>query len=251
MLDFCTENIVRIAVCLQWTPGGLPLEDIQDGFSVGRKTVERMRDPVGDVFGSIERVDTGDAKHHWRLRSDAVRRHVAITPEELAELESAASVLERAGFKEPAGTLRELATKLRAKMRPESRERIESDLEALMQAVGLAVRAGPRLRLDGGPLSARYAHLCEESPSFNGEVPFDAWLFEPFSPILRLRLPADRMVRNRALGVSEAKVVLVVPDGNRAYRERVTSPSLDLAFPDRKARPVRTESAMTARTRNY
>ena len=77
----------------------------------------------------------------------------------------------------------------------------------------------------------RYAHLYEESPSFNGKVPFDAWLFEPFYQILRLRLLADRMVRNHELGVTEAKVVVVVPEGNRAYRERVTSPWLARKFP--------------------
>ena len=79
----------------------------------------------------------------------------------------------------------------------------------------------------------RYAHLYEESPSFNRKVPFDAWLFEPFYQILRLRLLADRMVQDRELGVTEAKVVVVVPEGNRAYRERLTSPPLALAFPDR------------------
>ena len=79
----------------------------------------------------------------------------------------------------------------------------------------------------------RYAHLYKESLSFNGKVPFNAWLFEPFYQILRLRLLADRMVRNRELGVSEAKVVVVVPDGNRAYRERVTSPPLAMTFPNR------------------
>ena len=77
----------------------------------------------------------------------------------------------------------------------------------------------------------RYAHLYKESPSFNRKVPFDAWLFEPFYQILRLRLLADRMVRNQELGVSEAKVAVVVPEGNRAYRERVTSPPLAKAFP--------------------
>ena len=77
----------------------------------------------------------------------------------------------------------------------------------------------------------RYAHLYEESPSFNRKVPFDAWLFEPFYQILRLRLLADRMVRNHELGVTEAKVVVVVPEGNRAYRERVTSPWMARKFP--------------------
>ena len=80
---------------------------------------------------------------------------------------------------------------------------------------------------------ARYVHLYAESPSFNGRVPFDAWLFEPFYQILRLRLLADRMVRNCEFGVSEAKVVVVVPEGNRAYRERVTSPWLAREFPNR------------------
>ena len=41
------------------------------------------------------------------------------------------------------------------------------------------------------------------------------------------------MVRNCELGVTEAKVVVVVPEGNLAYRERVTSPPLAMAFPDR------------------
>lgn len=77
----------------------------------------------------------------------------------------------------------------------------------------------------------RYAHLYAESPSFNAKVPFDAWLFEPFYQILRLRLLADRMVRDRELGACQAKVVVVVPEGNRAYHDRVTSPWLARKFP--------------------
>ena len=79
---------------------------------------------------------------------------------------------------------------------------------------------------------SRYAHLYADSLSFNGKVPFDAWLFEPFYQILRLRLLADRMVRNGELGVSEAKVVVVAPEGNQAYRERVTSPWFAREFPN-------------------
>lgn len=78
----------------------------------------------------------------------------------------------------------------------------------------------------------RYAQLYRESPSFNGKAPFDAWLFEPLYQVLRLRLLADRMVRNREFGVSDAKVVVVVPEGNRAYRDRVTSPWFATAFPN-------------------
>ena len=147
------KDIVRLAVRLQGTHGGLTLEDIQAGFSVGRRTAERMRDAVEAAFGPLELVDTGDAKRHWRLRSDALRRIAAVSSDELAELESGASSLERAGLKERSETLRDLATKLRATLRTESLARIASDLEALVQAEGLAMRAGPRPRLAEGVLS--------------------------------------------------------------------------------------------------
>ena len=147
------KDIVRLAVRLQATRGGLTLEDIQADLSVSRRTAERMRDAVDEVFGQLERVDTGDAKHHWRLRSDVLRRLVTISPDELAELDSAASALERAGLEERVETLRDLAAKLRAMLRTGSLERIASELEALVQAEGLAMRAGPKPRLDPGVLS--------------------------------------------------------------------------------------------------
>ena len=75
--------------------------------------------------------------------------------------------------------------------------------------------------------SARYA----ASPSFKDGIPLDWWLYDPFYQIMRLRLLADRMVERSELGVSDAKVVVVVPSDNRPYRERITSPDLAAAFP--------------------
>ena len=89
---------------------------------------------------------------------------------------------------------------------------------------------------------SRYAHLYAESPSFNGRFPFDAWLYEPFYQLMRLRLLADRMVRNRELGISKAKVVVVVPEGNHAYRERITSPWFAKALPNRTVSDILREA---------
>lgn len=76
--------------------------------------------------------------------------------------------------------------------------------------------------------SAKYA-----ASSFRPrKAPVTAWFYEPFYQIMRQRLLAERMVRNGELGVREAKVVIVVPDGNRAYRERITSPVLAAEFKD-------------------
>ena len=62
----------------------------------------------------------------------------------------------------------------------------------------------------------------------------DELLYEPFYQLMRQRLLADRMVANGELGVTDAKVVAVVPEGNDAYRTRITSPKLRDRFPDHK-----------------
>lgn len=64
----------------------------------------------------------------------------------------------------------------------------------------------------------------------------DGFLYEPFYQIMRQRLLADRMVHQREFGIDEAKVVVVVPEENRAYRtvtdgSRTTSPPLSHRFP--------------------
>ena len=147
------QDIVRLAVRLQGTLGGLTLDDIAAEFSISRRPAERLRDAVEAVFGPLEIVDATDSKQHWRLQSDALRRLVHLPAEELAQLAGAAQALERAGLEDNATVLRDLGTKLRAMLRPDSRARIESDLETLVHAEGLAMRPGPRPRLDPGLLA--------------------------------------------------------------------------------------------------
>ena len=142
------KDIVKLAIRMQGLRGGVTLDEIQTEFGVGRRTAERMRDAVEWAFGPLEIADGGDSKRHWRLRSDALRRLAPLLAEELAELESAAETLERTGLEARAAALRELHTKLRAAQRTDSLARIEADIEALVQAEGLAMRPGPRPSLD-------------------------------------------------------------------------------------------------------
>ena len=147
------KDILDLAVRLQGTLGGLTLDDIQAEFSISRRTAERWRDAVEAAFGPLETVDRDDRKLYWRLRSNALRRLVSVSAKELAEVETAAAALVRTGFEDRAALLRDLAAKLRATLREETRARVESDLEMLMQAEGLAMRPGPRQRLDRGLLA--------------------------------------------------------------------------------------------------
>ena len=128
------------------------MDDIEKEFGVSRRTAKRMRAAVEVVFGPLETVDRRERRIHWRLRSPQLRGLMRITPEEIADLESAAGSLERSGLAERAETLRELGTKLRALRRPLDEDEFDDDLEALMRAEGLAMHPGPRTRAEPGLL---------------------------------------------------------------------------------------------------
>ena len=144
-------DIVRLAMRLQGV-GGLTLDDIGSEFEVSRRTAERMRNAAERAFGPLEYEETDDGRRRWRLRSNPLRDLIRVSADELVELETAAAEVERAGLQERAALLRDLAAKLRALAGEAERRRIEPDLEALTMAEGLAMRPGPRPRIEPGLL---------------------------------------------------------------------------------------------------
>ena len=161
-------KIIRLAVRLQGSHLGVTLADIQSDFDVSRKTAERMRDAVDEAFGSLEQVESGDRKKHWRLRSGGLRGLVSVAAEELGTLSTAAAALKRAGLGEHAARLDELAIKLRALHRARTPEQLEADLETLLRAEGLAMRPGPRQLVDPAMLGLlREAILARRTVEFD------------------------------------------------------------------------------------
>ena len=83
-----------------------------------------------------------------------------------------------------------------------------------------------------------YSPLYNKSSAFTGEVPMSELLYEPFCQLMRLRLLADRMVAKGELGVTDTKVVVVVPEGNSGYRERIRDQPLTERFPNKTVSDV-------------
>ena len=147
------KDVLDLAIRLQASRGGLTIDEIQEQLSVSRRTAERMRDTVEWAFPGLKTVPAGDNKLHWRLESNALRRLVPITADNLASLATAISALRQSGLGNLATSLSDVETKLRAMQRRESLENIDSDLETLVQAEGLAMRPGPRQPIDPALLS--------------------------------------------------------------------------------------------------
>lgn len=148
------EALLGLALALQATRTGLSLDDIAQLLGASRRTAERMRDAVARVFPQFEQANPGELPKRWRLPGGTLDRLVAFTAEEIAQLATARDLMRRAGLESQADLIGGLADKLRALMKPEALRRIEPDLEALAEARGLAMRPGPRPRLEPAVMSA-------------------------------------------------------------------------------------------------
>ena len=119
---------------------------------VGRRTAERMRDTLADLFPTLEEVPDGRLKR-FRISNGIDGFAVAPTPDELAEVDHAARALEAQGGTARAALLRNLGAKLKARLRASEKRRIAPDLEALMEGEGLVMQAGPRPMVDAALLA--------------------------------------------------------------------------------------------------
>ncbi len=99
-------------------------------------------------------VPTGEKIKRWRIPPGVLDRLMTFEADEIADLEAAVALMTQAGQDDRARRLKGLAVKIRALMPPNSARRAEPDVEALLQAEGLAMRPGPKPRAATGVVEA-------------------------------------------------------------------------------------------------
>ena len=136
-------RLLDLARMLASTAEGLTLDEMAQRMAVGRRTAERMRDAVRDLFPQLEEVDDPPTRR-FRIPAGLDGLFQAPTAEELAALSAAAEVFAQQGAGARAGALKSLETKVLSATRAAARRKLAPDLEALLQAETIAVQAGPR-----------------------------------------------------------------------------------------------------------
>ncbi len=138
------QQVMRLALAMRASASGLCLADIMEMFEVTERTAHRLRDAVVAIFPEAVATLGTDRRRYWRLPPATIDRLVGFTANELAALESARRLLSENGFSETATDLGSLAIKLRSILSPGLGRRLEPDIEALVEAEGIAIRPGPR-----------------------------------------------------------------------------------------------------------
>jgi predicted DNA-binding transcriptional regulator YafY len=147
-----SQRLFRLARSLAASRAGLTLDEMAAELEVGRRTVERLRDSLADMFPQLECWDDEQKMRRWRLPGSALVGVVEPRPEALAAIETSAREFDMRGETDRATLLREASTTLRVVMRPDALRRAEPDVAALMEAEGIAMRPGPRAVIAPGVL---------------------------------------------------------------------------------------------------
>lgn len=154
------EDLLALAVRLQGTAAGLSISDIEEMFGVGRRTAERMRDAVARIFGGLDTRPSDDRRIRWALPANKLGL-LSFAAEELSQLHAAADLMRQSNRDAAADVLDSITDKLRAAIGARAMRRVETDLEALIEAEGLAMRPGPQLKVDGSMLAELRASILK------------------------------------------------------------------------------------------
>ena len=140
-------DLLRLALMMQASAEGVSLGDIQAEFSVARRTAERMRDAILDVYPQLEEMVEDRGQKRWRFPPGSLGRMEEVTLDDLAAAHRALALVRREGDLGTADVMERLIAKIRAQLSGPRRARIAPDLEAQLEADGVAFRPGPRERI--------------------------------------------------------------------------------------------------------
>lgn len=123
---------------------GVTLVEIADAFGCSHRTAQRMTEALEACFPAVEQRTDDDRRARWILPARALTPLLTPSAEELAALSTSIRALEREGLTTEAQAARLLAAKVRALIPKQAELRLAADEEALLEALGHAVRPGPR-----------------------------------------------------------------------------------------------------------
>jgi len=141
-------DLLRLAEMAGARYGGVSLPDIEEEFSVDRRTAQRMTKALEDAFPQTETRTDDERRKYWKLGAGDARMILrqGLRESELTALEMAMRRAVRDGATTEVRALRTLRDRLLAAMPSSHARRVEADAEAMLEAYGFASRPGPRVR---------------------------------------------------------------------------------------------------------
>ncbi len=144
------EEIIKLATMFQNSYCGLSIDDIAREFECSRRSAERMKALLFDMFPEkIEEVPTSDKKKHWRFIKGTMNALISFSAGDFANLEYLKGL---SNDKNRTTQLDELISKIKALTPQKNLRALDTDIGAILESEGFAVRQYSRVKVDSGVL---------------------------------------------------------------------------------------------------
>ncbi len=144
------EQIIQLAMLFQNSYCGLCIDDIQEHFECSRRSAERMKALLFDMFPEkIEEVQTNDKKKRWRFVKGTMNALISFTVEDFANLEYLKGL---SNDENRCKVLEELISKIKALTPQKNMRGLDNDVSLILESEGFAVRQYSRVKTDAKTL---------------------------------------------------------------------------------------------------
>ncbi|MEO3998885.1 WYL domain-containing protein [Mesorhizobium sp. CAU 1732] len=142
------RKLIELAAMVRAHRQGVTLDDVVERFNVAMRTAQRMVHALEEIFIDADSYIDDLGRKRWRMRGNGLRDFLTITAEQTAALDVAIDAMVRDGATAEASHLRTIRDVVHALVPDNRAIRIETDHEALLEAMGLLARPGPRPLVD-------------------------------------------------------------------------------------------------------
>lgn len=138
------SDIIDLATYMASKVQGITISDIMERYAVSRRTAERMRDSLMNIFPEVDEIETNDILKHWGFSNNVISSLISFQPKEIANLEQ---MQRRTTNKELKNELTSTITKIKA-LTNKRQTNAEENIELFMQTEGYAIRQMPQYNIN-------------------------------------------------------------------------------------------------------
>ena len=140
------EEIIELAMMFQNSYCGLCIDDIKEHFECSRRSAERMKALLFDLFPEkIEEVQTSDKKKRWRFIKGTMNSLISFSADDFANLEYLKGLSTDENKQKE---LDELIAKIKALTPQKNLQTLDTDVSAILESEGFAIRQYSRVKAD-------------------------------------------------------------------------------------------------------
>ncbi|MGN1125686.1 MAG: helix-turn-helix transcriptional regulator [Candidatus Gastranaerophilaceae bacterium] len=138
------SDIIDLATFMASRVEGITIRDIMTRYNVSRRTAERMRDSLLNIFPQIMEIETKDTQKHWGFSDYSIKELVSFTSKEIASIEQ---FKKRTSNNEMKKELESVVEKIKT-LSQKSLSKIENNIGLILQTEGYAVRQTQQYKID-------------------------------------------------------------------------------------------------------